>query len=85
MILAPVLDRVKVYGAIIIGATVVCLAGYGLLEFAQPVQAAPPAKVSEPSCTQFGIVGTVIIVRCVDEDDNVLFANSAGMLLSIGN
>jgi hypothetical protein len=44
------------------------------------VHAAPIAKYQEPGCVALGTVGTVTIVRCVTEQGDVIFANSAGFM-----
>lgn len=51
----------------------------------QGVRAAPAAKQLEVGCEVVGTVGTVIIAHCIDQNDNEFEANSAGMLLSVGN
>lgn len=43
------------------------------------------AKAIDPGCYPFGTAGNIIVVRCVDDDGNVFFANSAGFLMPAGN
>lgn len=75
--LAPVLDRVNVYGAIITGAILLCAAGYGLVESAQPVQ----AKASEPvPCVEVAVVGTIHTWQCEDADGEPFLQNSMGFM-----
>lgn len=46
----------------------------------EPVQAASPAATS--MCEPIGVVGNVIISRCIDEDTGIiLYVNSAGFML----
>lgn len=74
MILAPAFDRVKVYAAIIIATVILCSAGYGLVQFAQPVQ----AKDSDPEpaeCSPWATIGAQNVWRCED-DDVVCFINN---------
>lgn len=47
--------------------------------------AAPPAKQQEAGCTQFAKVGMWDIYECVDSQGHAFEANSAGMLISVGN
>lgn len=52
-----------------------------LLAYLSPVHAAPSAKMQPAGCTTMGTVGVITISRCVDEQGDVLFANSAGYML----
>lgn len=52
---------------------------------APPIHAAPIAKAQEPGCTQFAKAGMWDIYHCVDENGNEFEANSAGMMISVGN
>lgn len=70
MILAPIIDRVKVYGAIIIGATIVCLAGYGLVQSVQPVHAKSEPEPAE--CSPWATLGAQNVWKCIDPDDDVI-------------
>lgn len=81
MILAPILGRVKVYGAIIAGATILCLAGYSLVEFTQPVAAAP-ADPAVPDCVAIGKSGPLVVSRCEDEKNGqIIYVNNYGMMV----
>jgi hypothetical protein len=49
------------------------------------VHAAPLAKQQEPGCVQFTKVGMWDVYECVDSKGHAFIANSAGMLVSVGN
>lgn len=75
----------KFYAYFIIATILLCSAGYGLVQFAQPVQAETADKQLEVGCEVVGTVGTVIIAHCIDQNDNEFEANSAGMMVPVGN
>lgn len=51
------------------------------LAYLSPVHAAPNSKMQPAGCTTMGTVGVITISRCLDEQGNVLYANSAGYML----
>lgn len=78
-------ELVFYYVVIVFSLLILCLAGYGLVQMAQPVHAAPAAKQLEVGCEVVGTVGTVIIGHCIDQNGNEFEANSAGFMVPVGN
>lgn len=74
---APVIDRLKVYGAIIIATIILCSAGYGLVQFAQPVQAATP-KPQE--CELVAVTGAIVTYYCEPDNGPSFLVNNIGFL-----
>lgn len=56
-----------------------------LLIGGQNVWAAPLAKQQEAGCTQFAKVGMWEVYHCVDQNGHEFEANSAGMMIAVGN
>ena len=76
----------KVYGAIIFATVLLCAAGYGLVEFAQPVNAASAAKQQEEgTCVQFAVAGNFAQYHCIDPNGNEYDTNAVGMMIAVGN
>lgn len=79
-------DRAIVYVVIIIATTILCSAGYGLVQSVQPVHAAPVAKQQEPgTCIKFATVGSFDQYHCVDPTGNEYDTNTAGFMVYPGN
>jgi hypothetical protein len=77
MILAPKLDRVKVWIAVILAALILCLAGYWLVESVQPVHAAG-SKPEE--CELVAVTGAIVVYYCEPDDGPAFLVNNIGFM-----
>lgn len=64
---------------------ILSIAALLLLIGGQNVWADPLVKQQEIGCTQFAKVGMWEVYHCVDQDGHEFEANSAGMMIAVGN
>lgn len=84
MILAPVLDRVKVYGAIILVVLVMTVLTFAF--FASKLSAPVHAKSTEPipDCVAIGKAGASVVSRCEDTElDKVCYVTTGGFMFCL--
>jgi len=65
---------------ITLAATLLCLVGYGLVEFAQPVQAAPVATGKLTPCDAIALAGSIVIFYCEPDNGPSFWVNSVGFM-----